>query len=117
MKISLNKPKNIKAFLDGLQTIKNEKKKAPNLLFEEIEHDIQDKEKFVVEQNDKIKDMNDSYLTLQDYKQVLTCVQRNVSQLMSGAKVRGSFAGGAHLVDEEEKTAGAPREDRIPLIP
>lgn len=40
MKISLNKPKNIKAFLDGLQTIKNEKKKAPNLLFEEIEHDI-----------------------------------------------------------------------------
>ena len=68
MKISLNKPKNIKAFLDGLQTIKNEKKKAPNLLFEEIEHDVADKEKFVLDQIERIKEMNENYLTLLDYE-------------------------------------------------
>ena len=49
MRILLNKPKDINVFLDALRTVKNEKKKAANLLFEEIEHDVQDKEKFVVD--------------------------------------------------------------------
>ena len=101
MKISLNKPKNIKAFLDGLQTIKNEKKKAPNLLFEEIEHDVADKEKFVLDQIERIKEMNENYLTLLDYEQVLSSVQDNMRKMRGGAQVRGSYAGGAHLVDEE----------------
>jgi hypothetical protein len=35
--------------LEALQTVKNQKKKAANLLFEEIEHDVRDKEKFVME--------------------------------------------------------------------
>ena len=49
MRILLNKPKDINVFLDALRTVKNEKKKAANLLFEEIEHDVKDKEKFVVD--------------------------------------------------------------------
>ena len=49
MRILLNKPKDINVYLYALRTVKNEKKKAANLLFEEIEHDVKDKEKFVVE--------------------------------------------------------------------
>ena len=49
MKIMINKPKDINVFLEALRTVKNEKKKAANLLFEEIEHDVKDKEKFVVD--------------------------------------------------------------------
>ena len=49
MRIEINKPKSIPNFLEALQTVKNQKKKAANLLFEEIEHDVRDKEKFVME--------------------------------------------------------------------
>ena len=45
----MNKPKDIIVFLETLRTVKNEKKIAPNLLFEEIEHDVNDKEKFVLD--------------------------------------------------------------------
>ena len=88
-------------FLEAMQTLRNEKKKAPNLLFEEIEHDVEEKEKFVVEQIERIKEMNDNFLTLLDYEQVLTSVLDNMKKLRGGAQVRGSLAGGAHLVDEE----------------
>ena len=49
LKVKINKPKNIKSFLEVLQTVRTQKKKAANLLFEEIEHDVRDKEKFVIE--------------------------------------------------------------------
>lgn len=49
MKVKVNKPKSISSFLEALNAVKNAKKKAANLLFEEIEHDVMDKEKFVVE--------------------------------------------------------------------
>jgi hypothetical protein len=49
LKIPINKPKDISAFFVALQTVKSQKKKAANLLFEEIEQDVKDKEKFVLE--------------------------------------------------------------------
>jgi hypothetical protein len=57
----VNKPKDIESFLSSLGEIRTQKKKAANLLFEEIEHDVIDKERFVIEQIEKIKEMNDSY--------------------------------------------------------
>jgi hypothetical protein len=54
--------------------VKNEKRKAANLLFEEIEHDVSDKEKFVIEQLDKLKMMNENYLMMLDYEKVLEAV-------------------------------------------
>lgn len=67
-KVHINKPKDVDMFLEAMQTLRNEKKKAPNLLFEEIEHDVEEKEKFVVEQIERIKEMNDNFLTLLDYE-------------------------------------------------
>lgn len=49
LKVKITKPKSIKSFLDALTAVKTAKKKASNLLFEEIEHDVRDKEKFVIE--------------------------------------------------------------------
>jgi len=40
-------------------------------LFEEIEHDVRDKEKFVIEQTEKLREMNESFLTMLDYEKVL----------------------------------------------
>ena len=49
MGIPIVKPADIKSFLDILKSVSKEKKKAANLLFEEIEHDIMGKERFVLE--------------------------------------------------------------------
>jgi hypothetical protein len=47
------------------------KKKSNNLFFEEIEKDVSNKEKFVLEQTRKEKDIFESYMLLREYKQVL----------------------------------------------
>lgn len=57
--------------MEALSAVKTAKKKASNLLFEEIEHDVREKEKFVIEQTEKLREMNDSYLTMLDYEKVL----------------------------------------------
>ena len=49
MGIKIVKPADIKSFLDSLKDISKHKKKAANLLFEEIENEMNDKEKFVIE--------------------------------------------------------------------
>jgi hypothetical protein len=49
LRVPVKKPKDIQHFLDALQAVRAEKRKAANLLFEEIEHDVGDKEKFVIE--------------------------------------------------------------------
>lgn len=100
LKVKINKPKNIQSFLEVLQTVRTQKKKAANLLFEEIEHDVRDKEKFVIEQVEKIREMNENYLTMLDYQKVLECVRDVLPHLRTG-NVRASMGGGVHI--EEEK--------------
>lgn len=61
--------------MDCLTAVQHQKKKAFNLLFEEIEYDTRDKEKFVMEQIEKLKEMQENYLTMIDYQHVLENVQ------------------------------------------
>ena len=49
MNIPIQKPADVQSFLDILQSISKDKRKAANLLFEEIEQDIMGKERFVIE--------------------------------------------------------------------
>lgn len=65
----------INIFMDCLTAVQHQKKKAFNLLFEEIEYDTRDKEKFVMEQIEKLKEMQENYLTMIDYQHVLENVQ------------------------------------------
>lgn len=116
--MKINKPKNIRTFLEALQTVKTQKRKAANLLFEEIEHDIIDKEKFVVEQTEKLKQMHESYITMLDYEKVLENVSR-VMPRIQGGNFKASMHGGAHIADEEEKTPfsiNQPREDSSAVL-
>ena len=69
------------------------------MLFEEIEHDVREKERFVLEQTEKIKEMNENYLTMLDYEKVLENVRELVPSLRSG-NVRASMGGGAHVDGE-----------------
>jgi hypothetical protein len=49
-KVKLSKPKNVKAFMDALSIIVKERQKAENVLLDEVETDIENKEKFISEQ-------------------------------------------------------------------
>ena len=44
MKIKNNKPKDMKMFLEKLEIIRNQKEKAANLLFEEIQREVNERE-------------------------------------------------------------------------
>lgn len=67
MNVPIQKPTDSKQFLEQLEALRASRRKAPNLLFEEIENDVIDKERFVIEQTEKLREMNESYLTMQDY--------------------------------------------------
>ena len=98
MNVKINKPKDIESFLNALGDVRTAKRKAANLLFEEIEHDIVEKERFVVEQTEKLKEMNDSYLTMQDYEKVLRAVSIIIPRIHAGGPdVKASMHGGVNL--------------------
>jgi hypothetical protein len=88
MRVHVHKPKNITSFLEALQVVKTQKRKAANMLFEEIEHDINEKERFVLEQTEKLKAMQNSYLTLLDYEKVIISVGEILPKIRGGAPVR-----------------------------
>ena len=67
-------------------------------MFEEIEHDVRDKEKFVIEQTEKLREMTESFLTMLDYEKVLENVAIVLPQIQGG-QVRSSMHGG--IVVEE----------------
>lgn len=48
MRVPVKKPRDVDNFLENLSSIRTQKKKAANLLFEEIEHDVIEKERFVI---------------------------------------------------------------------
>lgn len=103
LKVKVNKPKSIESFLEALTAVKNSKRKAANLLFEEIEHDVTDKEKFVLEQTEKLREMNESFFTMLDYEKVLQNVKVILPRIQGGQINRANAQGGAIEIDEEFK--------------
>ena len=45
----MEKPRNVKQFMDALSVIVKERQKAENVLLDEVETDIENKEKFISE--------------------------------------------------------------------
>ena len=50
LKVPIKDVKDSQAFLNALQAVIKQKAKAANLLYEEIEQDVAEKEKFVMQQ-------------------------------------------------------------------
>jgi len=103
MRIKIVKPKNQQMFLESLAEIQTIKKKAVNMLFEEIEQEVIEKDRFVTNQIEKLKEMQDSYQTLLDYAQVLLNAKLVLPQIRGGNAMR-SFHGGINL-DVENTTS------------
>lgn len=89
MGVPISKPADVESFLSSLKDITQHKKKASNMLFEEIEHDIMEKERFVIEQTETLREMNDSYLTMIDYARVLRAVQIQIPRIHAGDDAHG----------------------------
>jgi hypothetical protein len=70
-KVNIIKPKDQEAFLESLEGLQISKKKAINMLFEEIEADVNEKDRFVTLQVEKLREMAESYQTMLDYEKVL----------------------------------------------
>lgn len=92
--------------MDALNAVKNAKKKAANLLFEEIEHDVMEKEKFVVEQTEKLREMNESFFTMLDYEKVLEVVREILPKIQAGQVGRGERPRGQSQDEEVKGTGG-----------
>lgn len=91
--VPVNKPRDIESFLACLNDIRTARKRAANLLFEAIENDVIEQERFVIEQTEKIKEIDDNFNTMCEYEKVL----RNVGIIMNsirGGNVNASMHGG-----------------------
>ena len=94
-KVKLTKPKNVKQFLDSIQVIRDEKRKAENVLLDEIEQDVFSKEKFITEQVATLTEMQESLNTLIEHKNVISVA----AQVVATALAAGAEVG----ADEEKK--------------
>lgn len=57
LKVTVNRPKDIEEFTRGINELAEDKRRAMHLLFDTIEADVQDKERFVASQCKTIQDM------------------------------------------------------------
>lgn len=70
------------------------------MLFEEIEQEVISKDRFVTDQMEKLKEMNENFITMLDYQKVLQKVAV-VLPMISGGGAKQSFHGGINIDREE----------------
>ena len=79
--VKVTPPENIQIFLHQLTKIKDNKKKAINLLLEEICKDVASQESFIQKQNTQLKEAETSLRNLKDCLQVLRVAKDMIPQL------------------------------------
>lgn len=82
--IKINPPKNIDGFLKQLKIISDNKKKALNLLFEEIQREISNQEAFIITQSQQLKEAESTLHDLMDCIQVM----RTANEMLPGVEQR-----------------------------
>jgi hypothetical protein len=80
LKIKVNKTGNLGGFKDSIKIITEERKKAENILLDEIEQDILQKEHFLSEQVDTVKEMNTNLNLLIEHKSVIQIASNIISE-------------------------------------
>jgi vacuolar-type H+-ATPase subunit I/STV1 len=89
-RLRVNKPEDAEAFSENINQVSREKKKAIHLLYDAIENDVAEKEKFVSSQVKAITEMKAEVGKLQDYLEVLKYVDQMIPRLGSAMPARGS---------------------------
>lgn len=115
-------PENTEGFVAQLERIKDNKRKAIHLLLEEIQKDILQQEKFIQEQNVRLKESELTLRSNKDCHQVLTVAQKMIPQLNSqvqGDLEQGNQGERARLIDNDmkviniERVAGVVESDEV----
>lgn len=81
MRVDVKRPEIIEEFDQFIDTIAKDRRKALNLLFDTVEQEMVDKEKFVVSQSKTIQDMQIGINKLEDYVNVLKFVSEQASEI------------------------------------
>jgi len=79
--VSITPPDNIEGFIYHLNRIKDNKRKAIHLLLDEIMKEIHQQDKFITEQNMRLKESETSLMSVKDCYQVLRVAQKMIPQL------------------------------------
>lgn len=97
------------------------RKKAMNLLFEEIEQDVLEKERFIVSQIEQMKVIYQNYQNLLDQQKILESVQVIIPMLeMGGANVNASVHGGINFkgsLNYDDEQANVPLVNNAMQMP
>ena len=80
------KAQTLEAFGKALGTLRSERKKAETVLLDDLEGDIEQKEKFVLEQVATLTEMTENKNTLIENK----CVLQVSQQIITGAFMEGA---------------------------
>jgi len=86
--LRVNKPEDAEAFSENISHVGREKKKAMHLLFDAIENDVMEKEKFVSSQAKAISEMKSEVGKLQDFLEVLNYVNKMIPRLGAAVPAR-----------------------------
>ena len=116
--VAVNKPRDIESFLSSLNEIRTQRRRAANLLFEAIENDIIEQERFVLEQTEKIREIDDNFNTMCEYEQVLRHVQIIMEKIQGGSNLTASMHGGINGDEQFRHSLNAEEEKLLtqPLI-
>jgi V-type H+-transporting ATPase subunit a len=92
--VPITPPENIDGFLQHLNKIKDTKRKAIHLLLDEIMREIKSHEKFIQEQNARLKESEATLESVKNFHQVLRVAHRMIpqfnQQMMSDIEGRGN---------------------------
>ena len=80
-KVRLNKPKNLQAFQQALDILVKERMKGENVFLDEVENDVDTKERFITEQVKILQEMQENKNILIEHRSVLNVA----AQVISGA--------------------------------
>ena len=88
-RVKLVKPKSLDSFLNSLKILQAERRKAENVLLDEVETDVEQKEKFISEQVKTLSDMQNNMNTLIEHKNVVAAASKIImSAYAAGPDVR-----------------------------
>lgn len=83
--IKIVRPQNVAVFAQNISSIESDMARSRELLFEAIEEDVREREKFVSDQTKTIENIKDNINELEDYKHVVDFIEEMTSSL-AGAR-------------------------------
>lgn len=75
-RVRVTKPQSVDIFNNNIKAIREQKRSAMDLLFDALDQDVRDKEKFVASQSKTIKEMRDNINKMKDFAQVMDFVRQ-----------------------------------------